>query len=40
MLILGGKLSPKKINFKKTVTVRKKIICMLCQEYHKEYNMI
>ena len=37
---LGDKLSPKKINTKKTVIVRKKVECMSCKKYYTEYNML
>ena len=39
-MILGDKLSFKKIDITKTVIVRKKINCKLCQEYDKEYEML
>ena len=39
-LILGDKLSSKKINIKRTIIVRKKLKCELCQEYYEEYDML
>ena len=39
-MILGDKSSFKKINITKTVIVRKKIKCKLCQEYDREYAML
>ena len=38
LVLLDNKLSSKEIHIKKTVIVRKKVNCKLCQEYYKEYD--
>ena len=40
LVLLGDKLSVKKINIKKTFAVKKKIKCKLCQECHEEFEML